>query len=95
MRYLETLGQMGNEGDNKVIYLPYEATGVLGALGGVKACLRAKAKRNYTDRTGGAGSPVSASEADSLPKLASPSLKRLGYRSSRRYAARHKPDRGQ
>lgn len=35
-RYIDTLSQMVSGKDNKVIYLPYEATGVLSSLGGIK-----------------------------------------------------------
>ena len=36
MRYLETLHAMGSSPNSKQIYLPYEATGILSALGGIK-----------------------------------------------------------
>lgn len=36
MRYLETLEEMTSGQDNKVVYIPYEASGVLGSLGGIK-----------------------------------------------------------
>ena len=36
MKYLESLKEMVSGKDNKVVYLPYEATAALGALGGVK-----------------------------------------------------------
>jgi regulator of protease activity HflC (stomatin/prohibitin superfamily) len=36
MRYLETLKAMISGKDNKVVYLPYEATGVLSSLGSIK-----------------------------------------------------------
>ena len=35
-RYIDTLRDITSGKDNKVIYLPYEATGLLGALGGIK-----------------------------------------------------------
>ncbi len=35
-RYLETLKEMTSGKDNKVVYIPYEASAVLGALGGMK-----------------------------------------------------------
>jgi regulator of protease activity HflC (stomatin/prohibitin superfamily) len=35
-RYLETLKEMTSGQDNKVVYVPYEATAVLGALGSMK-----------------------------------------------------------
>lgn len=44
VRYLETLGQMVTGKDNKVVYLPYEATGVLSSIGGIKEMLTAAAK---------------------------------------------------
>ncbi len=36
MRYLEVLGTMGANKSDKVVYLPYEATAILSALGGIK-----------------------------------------------------------
>ncbi|MEM0897744.1 MAG: SPFH domain-containing protein [Verrucomicrobiota bacterium] len=36
MRYVETLKEMVSGQDNKTVYLPYEASNMLGALGGVK-----------------------------------------------------------
>lgn len=37
IRYIDTLREMVSHGkDNKTIYIPYEATGVLGAIGGVR-----------------------------------------------------------
>jgi regulator of protease activity HflC (stomatin/prohibitin superfamily) len=39
MRYLDTLQEMTSGKDNKVIYMPYEATGVLSSLGGIKDML--------------------------------------------------------
>lgn len=35
-KYMETLKEMTSGRDNKVVYIPFEATGVLGALGGMK-----------------------------------------------------------
>jgi regulator of protease activity HflC (stomatin/prohibitin superfamily) len=42
MRYIETLEQMVTGKDNKTIYIPYEATGVLSSLGGIKEILDKK-----------------------------------------------------
>ena len=36
MRYLEVLGTMGTSKSDKVVYLPFEATGILSAIGGIK-----------------------------------------------------------
>ncbi len=36
VRYLETLKEMTSGKDNKVVYLPYEATATLGSVGGIK-----------------------------------------------------------
>ena len=36
LRYIDTLNQMVSGKDNKTIYMPYEATGVLSSLGGIK-----------------------------------------------------------
>ena len=42
VRYIETFKDMVSGKDNKVIYLPYEATGVLSAIGGIKDLLNNK-----------------------------------------------------
>jgi regulator of protease activity HflC (stomatin/prohibitin superfamily) len=42
MRYIETLKEMTSGQDNKTVYIPYEATGVLGALGGVRELFQNK-----------------------------------------------------
>lgn len=39
MRYLETLQAMTSGKDNKVVYIPFEATGVLSSVGGIKDML--------------------------------------------------------
>jgi regulator of protease activity HflC (stomatin/prohibitin superfamily) len=39
IRYLETLKEMVSGTNNKVVYLPYEATGVLASLGGIREML--------------------------------------------------------
>jgi regulator of protease activity HflC (stomatin/prohibitin superfamily) len=39
MRYLETLKAISSGQDNKIVYMPYEATGVLSSLGGIKEML--------------------------------------------------------
>ncbi len=36
VRYIDALKEMVSGKDNKVVYIPYEATGVLGALGGIR-----------------------------------------------------------
>jgi regulator of protease activity HflC (stomatin/prohibitin superfamily) len=36
VRYIEALKEMVSGRDNKVVYLPYEATGVLGSLAGIR-----------------------------------------------------------
>ncbi|MBK8497263.1 MAG: SPFH/Band 7/PHB domain protein [Flavobacteriales bacterium] len=41
MKYLETLEAMTSGKDNKVVYIPFEATGVLSSLGGIKDMLGA------------------------------------------------------
>jgi regulator of protease activity HflC (stomatin/prohibitin superfamily) len=43
IKYLETLKEMTSGQDNKVIYMPYEATGVLSSVGGIKDMLSSKA----------------------------------------------------
>ncbi|MDX9752208.1 MAG: SPFH domain-containing protein [Flavobacteriales bacterium] len=46
MKYLDTLQEMTSGKDNKVIYMPYEATGVLSSVGGIKDMLDASRKLN-------------------------------------------------
>ena len=36
MKYLETLGNITKGQDNKVVYMPYEATGILSSVDGIK-----------------------------------------------------------
>ena len=36
MKYLETLKTMTDGKDNKVVYMPYEATGILSSVDGIK-----------------------------------------------------------
>lgn len=36
MKYLETLGDISKGKDNKIIYMPYEATGILSSVDGIK-----------------------------------------------------------
>jgi len=45
VRYLETLKEMVSGKNNKVIYLPYEATGVLSSIGGIKDMLSGIVKK--------------------------------------------------
>lgn len=42
IKYLETLKEMTSGQDNKVIYMPYEASGVLSSVGGIKDMLVSK-----------------------------------------------------
>jgi regulator of protease activity HflC (stomatin/prohibitin superfamily) len=39
VRYIDKLGEMVSGKDNKVIYMPYEATGILSSVGGIKELL--------------------------------------------------------
>jgi regulator of protease activity HflC (stomatin/prohibitin superfamily) len=41
-KYLETLHQMTSGNDTKTVFLPYEATGVLSSLGGIKELLKSQ-----------------------------------------------------
>ncbi len=36
MKYIETLGEMTRGKDSKTVYIPYEATGILGSIGSIK-----------------------------------------------------------
>ncbi len=50
VRYIETLKEMVSGKDNKVVYLPYEATGILSSIGGIKDMLDGAKKSNVTVR---------------------------------------------
>ncbi len=41
-KYIDTLDSMVKGDDNKTVYIPYEATGVLSSLGGIKDLLKSK-----------------------------------------------------
>lgn len=41
-KYLETLNQMTSGNDTKTVFLPYEASGVLSSLGGIKELLKSQ-----------------------------------------------------
>jgi regulator of protease activity HflC (stomatin/prohibitin superfamily) len=45
IRYLEALKEMVSGQNNKVVYLPYEASGVLASLGGIREMLQGPEKR--------------------------------------------------
>ncbi|HKE89159.1 MAG TPA: SPFH domain-containing protein [Gemmatimonadales bacterium] len=45
IRYIEALKQMVTGSNNKVVYLPYEATGVLSSLGGIREMLAGPEKK--------------------------------------------------
>ncbi|MBM6961464.1 SPFH/Band 7/PHB domain protein [Bacteroides caecigallinarum] len=40
LKYIETLKEMTSGKDNKTVYIPYEATSLLGSLGGIKDILK-------------------------------------------------------
>jgi hypothetical protein len=40
MKYLETFKEMVSGKDNKTVYLPYEASGILSSIGGIKDLLK-------------------------------------------------------
>ena len=42
VKYIECLKQLTQGKDTKTVYLPYEATGVLGSLGGIKDLFKAQ-----------------------------------------------------
>jgi regulator of protease activity HflC (stomatin/prohibitin superfamily) len=51
-RYLESLGQMG-AGAQKIVFLPYEASGVLASLGGIRELLTASGISSALERARG------------------------------------------
>ena len=42
MKYIESLKEMVSGKDNKTIYLPYEATSILGSISGIKDLFKSK-----------------------------------------------------
>lgn len=42
VKYIETLKEMTSGKDNKTIYMPYEASGILGSIGGIKELFGSK-----------------------------------------------------
>jgi regulator of protease activity HflC (stomatin/prohibitin superfamily) len=40
MKYLETFKEMVSGENNKTVYLPYEASGILSSIGGIKDLLK-------------------------------------------------------
>ena len=42
MKYLETMKEMTSGQDNKIVYMPYEATAVLSSVDGIKEMLIGK-----------------------------------------------------
>ncbi len=59
VRYIEALKEMVTGRDNKVVYLPYEATGVLGSVGGIREL--------FSQQTG-AATPVAGGDGGVLPQ---------------------------
>lgn len=48
-RYVETLKEMVSGQNNKIVYIPYEATGVLSSLGGIKDLLEGARRAEVVD----------------------------------------------
>jgi regulator of protease activity HflC (stomatin/prohibitin superfamily) len=46
VRYIDTLKEMVSGKDNKMVYMPYEATGILSSIGGIKDLLNTTNKIN-------------------------------------------------
>jgi regulator of protease activity HflC (stomatin/prohibitin superfamily) len=61
VRYIEALKEMVSGKENKVVYLPYEATGILGAIGGMKDMLVSMKKQKKTDTTNSTAEATSKS----------------------------------
>jgi len=50
IRYIETLKEMVSGKENKVVYLPYEATGILSSIGGIKEMLEGMRQKRDDSR---------------------------------------------
>jgi regulator of protease activity HflC (stomatin/prohibitin superfamily) len=46
MRYIDTLKEMVSGKNNKVVYLPYEASGILSSIGGIKELFNVAEEKN-------------------------------------------------
>ena len=47
MKYLETLKSITEGENNKIVYMPYEATGILSSIDGIKQMFDTPAKNNF------------------------------------------------
>lgn len=61
LRYIEAMREMVSGKDNKVVYMPYEATSLLGALGGIKEIFTGAAANGHpvAPPQGGPAAPAS------------------------------------
>ncbi len=66
VRYLETLKEMVSGKDNKVVYVPFEASGVLGALGGLREMLDPRKAEGLVSSVPPAQRPVRPSEGPTV-----------------------------
>jgi len=66
MRYIDTLKEMVSGKDNKVVYVPFEATGVLGALGGIREMLDGKRAESLVSAVPPVQRPVRPSDGPTL-----------------------------
>ena len=80
LKYLEALPQL-TAGKGTTIFLPAEASGVMGALGGLRELLTSTGRRDEGDDRGesrGTRSPGTRSAASSGLGLGYPSVPRIG-----------------
>jgi regulator of protease activity HflC (stomatin/prohibitin superfamily) len=83
MRYIEGLKEMVSGKDNKIVYLPYEATAALGSLGGIRELFAGShlpkpvpgqaATNDVTFQCAKCGQPLSANPSDSGKSVNCPS----------------------
>jgi regulator of protease activity HflC (stomatin/prohibitin superfamily) len=65
VKYIETLKEMVSGQNNKVVYLPYEATAVLGSIGGIKEMLeKMKPAKSVPEKPKNKPSPPDTGDSD-------------------------------
>lgn len=67
IRYIEALKEMVSGQSNKVIYMPYEATAVLGSIGGVKDMLEGTSSIREIAKRPSSSAPTHRPSADAEP----------------------------
>ncbi|GAB4138090.1 MAG: SPFH domain-containing protein [Sphingomonadales bacterium] len=54
-KYVEALGQFATSSNNKMVFMPLEASNLIGALGGISELVKESFEKNLAERRGGGG----------------------------------------